>query len=231
MAEDRRRNESDVLLAGRRRRLAEARLYFVCEAIDDRRAQSGLLEAVLAGGTDVIQLRDKRADDQTLRRAAAVFRHAADRHGALFFLNDRPDLVPAFEADGVHVGQDDLPVEDARRHAGASALIGLSTHSPDQLDAALAATGDARPDQLSVGPVWETPTKPGRAAAGLGLVRHAATAACEAAWFAIGGIDETNIDRVVAAGARRVVVVRALREAADPEAAARALRAALGREV
>ena len=220
MAEGRRWSKSDVLLAARRRRLAEARLYFVCEAIADRRAQSSLLEAVLTGGTDVIQLRDKRADEGALRRAAAVFRHAADRHGALFFLNDRPDLVQAFEADGVHVGQDDLPVEDARRQAGAAALVGLSTHSPGQLDAALAAAGDALPDQLSVGPVWETPTKPGRA-----------TTAGEAAWFAIGGIDEANIDRVVAAGARRVVVVRALREAADPEAAARALRAALEREV
>jgi thiamine-phosphate pyrophosphorylase len=227
----RRRGESDALLAARRERLAEARLYFVCEAIADLRAQSSLLEAALSGGTDVIQLRDKHADDETLHRAAAVFRHAADRHGALFFLNDRPDLVETCAADGVHVGQDDLPVGDARERAGAAALVGLSTHSADQFDRALGAAGDARPDQLSVGPVWETPTKPGRAAAGLDLIRHAALAGGEAAWFAIGGIDETNIGRVIAAGARRVVVVRAVREAPDPKAAARGLRTALERAI
>ena len=219
------------LLAARRRRLAGTRLYFVCEAMPDPRAQASLLDAVLSGGADLIQLRDKLADDETLRRAAALFRRAADRHGALFFLNDRPELVEACGADGVHVGQDDIAVADARAGAGGSALVGLSTHSPNQFDAALAAAGTARPDQLSVGPVWETPTKPGRAAAGLELVRHAANAGGEAAWFAIGGIDRSNIDRVVAAGARRVVVVRALREAADPESAARVLRAALERAV
>jgi thiamine-phosphate pyrophosphorylase len=223
------RADDDSVLAARRRRLAQARLYFVCEALPDRHLQSSLLEAVLAGGTDVIQLRDKGADDETLLRVAALFRSAANRHGALFFLNDRPDLVEACNADGVHVGQHDLPVDQARRAAGPAALVGLSTHSPEQFDAALAAAGGARPDQFSVGPVWKTPTKPGRAAAGLDLVRHAATAGGDAAWFAIGGIAGSNVAEVVAAGARRVVVVRALRDAADPEAAARTLRAALDR--
>jgi thiamine-phosphate pyrophosphorylase len=217
----------DALLAARRRRLAEARLYFVCEALPDPREQASLLDAALAGGVDLIQLRDKDADDRALVTTAAAFRDAADRHGALFFLNDRPDLVAACDADGVHVGQDDVTVAEARLRAK-GALVGLSTHSPAQFDAALAATQDQRPDQLSVGPVWETPTKPGRAAAGLELVRHAAAAAGDApAWFAIGGIEPGNIAQVVAAGARRVVVVRAIRDASDPGAVASELRAAL----
>jgi thiamine-phosphate pyrophosphorylase len=159
---------------------------------------------------------------------AEPFRRAAERHGALFFINDHPELVEKCGADGVHVGQDDLPVAEARVQAGEGALVGLSTHSPAQFDAALAATGDARPDQLSAGPVWETPTKEGRPAAGLGLIRHASKAAGDVPWFAIGGIDDSNVGEVVAAGARRIVVVRAIRDAADPEAAARELRVRLG---
>jgi thiamine-phosphate pyrophosphorylase len=146
----------------------------------------------------------------------------------LFFLNDQPELVAPCGADGVHVGQDDAAVDEARAQAGADALVGLSTHSPEQFDAAIAATGDARPDQISAGPVWETPTKEGRPAAGLELIEHAAAVGGDAAWFAIGGIHSGNVDRVVAAGARRAVVVRAVRDAADPEAVARALREALG---
>jgi len=205
----------------RRERLQRARLYFVT---DVRPGLEELLAAALAGGVDMVQLRDKSASDEELVRAAAVFRRLCDEHGALFWLNDRPDLVAACGADGVHVGQDDMPAADARRLAGEEVLVGVSTHSPAQLDAALAA-GDA--DQLSVGPVWETPTKEGRPAAGLDYVRHAARVAGERPWFAIGGIDLDNVREVIAAGASRVVVVRAIRDADDPEAAARSLRAAL----
>jgi thiamine-phosphate pyrophosphorylase len=205
----------------RRERLQRARLYFVT---DVRPGLEELLAAALAGGVDMVQLRDKSASDDELVRAAAVFRRLCDEHGALFWLNDRPDLVAACGADGVHVGQDDMPAWEARALAGAEVLVGLSTHSPAQLDNALGAD-DA--DQLSVGPVWATPTKEGRPAAGLDYVRHAARVAGERPWFAIGGIDLGNVREVTAAGASRVVVVRAIRDADDPRAAAAALRSAL----
>jgi thiamine-phosphate pyrophosphorylase len=205
----------------RRERLRRARLYFVT---DVRPGLEELLAAALAGGVDMVQLRDKSASDDELVRAAAVFRRLCDEHGALFWLNDRPDLVAACGADGVHVGQDDMPVAEARREAGDDVLVGLSTHSPAQLDAALAA-GEA--DQLSVGPVWETPTKEGRPAAGLDYVRYATRVAGDRPWFAIGGIDLGNVRAVTQAGASRIVVVRAIRDAEDPAAAASELRAAL----
>jgi thiamine-phosphate pyrophosphorylase len=205
----------------RRERLRRARLYFVT---DVRPGLEELLAAALAGGVDMVQLRDKTASDAELVRAAVVFRRLCDEHDALFWLNDRPDLAAACSADGVHVGQDDLAPEAARQLAGREVLIGLSTHSPVQLDAALAA-GAA--DQLSVGPVWETPTKEGRPAAGLDYVRYAAGVAGDRPWFAIGGIDLDNVREVIAAGATRIVVVRAVRDAADPRAAAAALREAL----
>jgi thiamine-phosphate pyrophosphorylase len=182
-----------------------------------------LLAAALAGGVDMVQLRDKSASDGELVAAARTFRAACDEHDALFWLNDRPDLVAECEADGVHVGQDDAPVAEVRRQVGPDVLVGLSTHSPEQFDAALRSEAD----QLSVGPVWETPTKEGRPAAGLAFVRHAALSGAERPWFAIGGIDSGNVAEVVAAGATRIVVVRAIRDAADPRAAAAALRAAL----
>ena len=207
-------------------KLERSRLYLVCEDRDEPAALERLLEAALAGGVDLIQLRDKDASDERLLRAAPRFRAAADRHGALFLINDRPDLVATCRADGVHVGQDDVAVAEARRLAGPDAVVGLSTHDPEQLRAAHRATGDARPDYLSVGPVWATPTKPGRPAAGIDYVRAAADEA-ELPWFAIGGIDPSNIAEVVAAGASRAVVVRAIRDAADPAATAAELRAAL----
>jgi thiamine-phosphate pyrophosphorylase len=173
----------------------------------------------------MVQLRDKLADDDELLRAAARFRSICDEHGALFWLNDRPDLVAEARADGVHVGQDDEPVAEVRERVGPDVLIGLSTHSPAQFDAALRSEAD----QLSVGPVWETPTKAGRPAAGLDYVRHAAVAGGNAPWFAIGGIDADNVRDVVAAGARRIVVVRAIRDAADPQRAAAELRESLDR--
>ena len=183
-----------------------------------------LLGAALEGGVDMVQLRDKSASDSELLDAAAVFRRVCDEHGALFWLNDRPDLVAACGADGVHLGQDDMPPAAAREIAGDDVLLGLSTHSAAQLDAALAA-GDA--DELSVGPVWETPTKEGRPAAGLDYVRHAASVAGDVPWFAIGGIDLDNVLDVTSAGASRIVVVRVIRDAPDPRLAAAALRAAL----
>src|SRR5215218_230870 len=205
-------------MTGRRERLRAARLYFVVEA-----AGLEVARDALAGGADMVQLRDKEADDDSILRAAAGFRRACDEHGALFWLNDRPDLAITAGADGVHVGQDDEPPGAVRERAGDELLIGLSTHSPEQFDAALRSEAD----QLSVGPVWETPTKEGRPATGLGYVRHAAERGGARPWFAIGGIDEGNVREVVSAGASRIVVVRAIRDAADPEAAARRLREAL----
>jgi thiamine-phosphate pyrophosphorylase len=199
-------------------RLDDARLYFVVEA----GASDRLLDAALAGGCDLLQLRDHEATDEQLLAAAERFRDACDRWGALFVINDRPDLALQCGADGVHVGQDDLPVDAVRRLMGPDVVIGLSTHSPEQFDAGL----ESAADYLSAGPVWETPTKAGRPAAGIELVRHAAATATKP-FFAIGGIDEANIAEVVAAGATRAVVVRAIRDAADPRAAAAALRSRL----
>jgi thiamine-phosphate pyrophosphorylase len=204
--------------AAARERLRRARLYLVVEA-----AAEHVLPAALRGGVDMVQLRDKELDDDSLLEAAARFRAICEEHGALFWLNDRADLALAAGADGVHVGQDDESPEAVRERVGKDLLIGLSTHSAEQFDAALGSEAD----QLSVGPVWETPTKAGRPATGLDYVRHAAARGGSRPWFAIGGIDETNVGEVVGAGARRVVVLRAIRDADDPEAAARRLRSSL----
>ena len=162
----------------------------------------------------------RSAGDDELLAAARIARELCDAAGALLFVNDRPDLARAARADGVHVGQDDMPVAAAREQAGAELLVGLSTHTPAQVDAAPGAGADL----IGVGPVHSTPTKPGRPAVGLDLVRHAARDAA-LPWFAIGGIDEGNVELVVAAGAERIAVVRAIAEAADPGAAAARLRA------
>jgi thiamine-phosphate pyrophosphorylase len=204
----------------RRERLQRARLYFVTEI---RPGLEQLLAAALEGGVDMVQLRDKSASDAALIEAAAVFRRLCDSHGALFWLNDRPDLVLRCDADGVHVGHEDVAPAAARELVG-DRLVGLSTHSPAQLDAAL---GSREADELSVGPVWATPTKEGRRGVGLEYVRYAASRAGDAPWFAIGGIDLGNVREVIEAGASRIVVVRAIRDAPDPRAAAEALRAAL----
>ena len=213
--------------AERAGRIEAARLYFVCEGLPGGGPPDELLGAALRGGAEVIQLREKspRCAEEIVTMAEP-FRRAAGAHGALFILNDRPDLVADCGADGVHVGQDDAAVAEARDAAGAEALVGLSTHTPEQIDAACAAEGPGRPDQISVGPVWETPTKGGRPGVGLELIGYAARHAT-LPWFAIGGIDAGNVREVVAAGAERAVVVRAIRDATDPEAAASALRAAL----
>ena len=201
-----------------RERIAGARLYLVCDA-----RPREFLAAALRGGVDVVQLRDKTLGDEGLVSAAREFRAAADAHGALFVLNDRPDLVEACAADGVHVGQDDGEPAAARAAIGPDRIVGRSTHAPGQADAAEA---DPDVDYLAVGPVHVTPTKPGRPAAGLDYVAYAAAHARKP-WFAIGGLDAGNVREVVAQGAGRVVVVRAIADAEDPEAAARALRAAL----
>lgn len=171
---------------------------------------------------DIVQLRMKAADDDAILARARRFASLCAEHGALLILNDRPDLVGPAGADGVHVGQDDLPVARAREIVGPGALIGLSTHSSQQVDGA----AHAGVDYIGVGPVHETPTKPGRPAVGLELVRYAASRA-RVPFFAIGGIGTANIDAVRGAGARRVAVVRALTEATEPERVARELRAAL----
>ncbi|MGH2857208.1 MAG: thiamine phosphate synthase, partial [Solirubrobacteraceae bacterium] len=201
-----------------RQALAGARLYLVCDALADVR-----LEAALRGGVDIVQLRMKEAPDREIVAAGKRFRAACDAHGALLIVNDRPDLAVEIGADGVHVGQDDVAVREARRAIGGARLVGLSTHDPEQLDAACA---NPDVDYIGVGPVHATPTKPGRAAVGLELVRYAASAAT-VPFFAIGGIDAGNVAAVRAAGASRVAVVRALTQAADPEAAARGLSDAL----
>lgn len=211
-------------------RLAAARLYLILEAAPGGRDPVPIVEAALRGGVDIVQLREKAAPDAEIIAAARRIAAACERAGALFVLNDRPDIAADCAADGVHVGQDDTPVAEARALAGEGRFVGLSTHSPAQIGAAHApAPGDpARPDYIGVGPVWETATKPGRAAVGLQLVRFAATSGgATLPWFAIGGIDLGNAGEVAAAGATRMAVVRAIRDAADPEGAARGFRAHL----
>ena len=194
-------------------------------ARDERSDLPAVLDAVLTGGADVVQLREKDADARVLLRAGQHFKRAAAQHGALFIVNDRPDIALALDADGVHLGQDDIPVDVARRMLGPEALIGLSTHSAAQFTAA-----GADADYVCAGPVYATPTKPGRAPTGLDLIRIAAARAASGAetrpWFAIGGIDASSLPEVMAAGARRAVVVRAV-DTADAEGAAMQLRDAL----
>jgi len=215
-------------------RLAAAQLYLVCDSLPGGRELSAVLPGAIAGGVDVVQLRDKRLDDEWLLAAAHDARELCDRYGALFIVNDRPPIARECEADGVHVGQDDMPVARVRELVGPDMLIGLSTHAPAEIDAVSAGNagpgdaghGDAGPDYIGVGPVHATPTKPGRPAVGIELVRYAAAHA-SVPWFAIGGLDAHNLGEVLAAGARRVCVLRAIADAADPELAARELRQAL----
>jgi thiamine-phosphate pyrophosphorylase len=195
----------------RRARLAEARLYVIGDA-------NAPLEAALRGGADVFQLRDKELREDELLRVAIEMRELCHEHGALFVVNDHPGVAAASDADGVHVGQDDMAVLEAAAIVGPDRLVGLSTHTPAQIDRATIA------DYIGVGPVHATPTKAGRPAVGLDLVRYAA-AHERVPWFAIGGLDETTLPAAVAAGARRASVVRAIAEAANPEQVTRTLRA------
>jgi thiamine-phosphate pyrophosphorylase len=202
-----------------RRALARSRLYLICDAQPD-----AFLDAALRGGVDIVQLRAKHVGDDEIVAAGRRYAAVCARHGALLIINDRPDLVDATGADGVHVGQDDVAIEQARRDVGPNRIVGLSTHSPAQIDAA----GElADVDYIGVGPIHATPTKPGRPAVGLELVRYAAAHAA-IPFFAIGGVDSTNAAAVHTAGARRIAVVRALTQAGDPEVAAATLRAAIG---
>ncbi|WP_416967149.1 thiamine phosphate synthase [Streptomyces sp. 4F14] len=200
-------------------RLADARLYL---CVDARKRQGDLpefLDAVLAGGVDIVQLRDKGLEAGEELEHLAVFADACARHGRLLAVNDRADIAHAAAADVLHLGQGDLPVPAARAIVGGDTLIGRSTHSAAEAEAAAVQEGV---DYFCTGPCWPTPTKPGRHAPGLDLVRHTASLATDRPWFAIGGIDLTNLDEVLDAGARRVVVVRAIADADDPgEAAAR----------
>jgi thiamine-phosphate pyrophosphorylase len=204
----------------RRERLRTARLYFVCDARPQTDLER-LLRAALTGGADIVQLREKELGRAEIERAAETFRRVADTFSALFVLNDDPELARACDADGVHVGQDDASAEKARELLGPDAIVGLSTHSEEQI----AASAGRPVDYISVGPVWETPTKEGRPGVGTDLLAHAAEQAPHP-FFAIGGIDTGNAEQVVAAGAERLCVVRAIRDAADPEAAAAELRQA-----
>ena len=207
--------------AARRARLADARLYLCTPSRPDL---PDFLDAVLGGGVDVVQLREKGLEARAEIALCEVVAEAAARHGALWSVNDRADVASVVRPDVLHLGQDDLPVAAARRILGADVLIGRSCHDEQQVRDASLQNGV---DYFCVGPTWPTPTKPGRPAPGLPLTRFAAALDTGRPWFAIGGIDADNLDEVLAAGARRVVVVRALTEAADPAAAAAALKARL----
>jgi thiamine-phosphate pyrophosphorylase len=206
----------------RRARLAAARLYMVCDSKPGGRELTSVLRAAIAGGVDIVQLRDKHLSDEELTEVVRTAHKVCEQMGALLIVNDRPKVALAAGADGVHVGQEDTPVAEVRELVGPHLLIGLSTHAPAEIDHA----GMANADYVGVGPVYTTPTKPGRPAVGLELVRYAAEHS-RLPFFAIGGIDEHNIEAAIEAGAQRVAMVRAIADAADPEVAARTLRKAL----
>jgi thiamine-phosphate pyrophosphorylase len=217
-----------------------ARLYLCTDARRERGDLAQFADAALAGGVDIIQLRDKgsvgeqrfgplEARDEL--EACAILADAARRHGALFAVNDRADIARASGADVLHLGQGDLPPAVARDIVGPDTVVGLSTHDADQVAAAADSSTPGQADYFCVGPCWPTPTKPGRTAPGLGLIRAAAeldsALGSGKPWFAIGGIDAQRLPEVLEAGARRIVVVRAITAAEDPRAAAQQLRSAL----
>ncbi|MDT5184943.1 MAG: thiamine-phosphate pyrophosphorylase [Mycobacterium sp.] len=219
-----------------RDRLATALLYLCTDARRERGDLAEFAEAALAGGVDIIQLRDKGSPGEQRfgplearqeLEALAVLAEAARRHDVLLAVNDRADVAVAAGADVLHLGQDDLPLPIARGIIGQRPVIGRSTHDRAQTTAAAAEGRPDSPDYFCVGPCWPTPTKPGRPAPGLDLVRATAELATDKPWFAIGGIDEQRLPEVLAAGARRIVVVRAITGAEDPQAAAQRLKARL----
>jgi thiamine-phosphate pyrophosphorylase len=207
--------------AARRERLARSRLYLVLEARPRGEDPRALLDAALRGGVDVVQLRDKELCDEALLAAAAPFREVCEEHGSLFVLNDRPELVEACGADGVHVGRSDASVAEARALVGPERLVGVSASTAGELEAVQGA------DYVGV-TAFATPTKEDAVAGGLELL-HTAAETLTIPWFAIGGVERSNVAEVVAAGAPGVAVVRAIRDADDPEAAAWELRSALDR--
>lgn len=204
-----------------RTRLADARLYLCTDARQDTNDLEPFLHAALEGGVDVVQLRDKSLEAAREVELHALVARIAAEHGALWAVNDRADIARLTGAPVVHMGQGDLPSDAVQTLLGDGPVLGRSTHSLDQ---ALAAEADARVDYFCVGPVWATPTKPGRAAVGVDLVRDVAAKDPATPWFAIGGVDDARLDQVLDAGARRVVVVRAITQADDPRAAAAGLR-------
>jgi thiamine-phosphate pyrophosphorylase len=210
--------------ADRRARLAAARLYLVCGSISDASSPAGLtlpdlLREASAGGVDIVQLREKQLPDDELVAVANAARALCERLGTLLIVNDRPLVAREVGADGVHVGQDDMPVGDVRELVGPDVLIGLSTHAPEEIDAVDAGLVD----YIGVGPIHETPTKPGRPAVGLELIRYAAAHA-RVPFFAIGGLRASNLAEALDAGASRACVLRAIADAEDPQSAARELR-------
>ena len=205
--------------------LTDARLYLCTDARRDRGDLVDFLDTVLAAGVDIVQLREKGLEAREEIALCEVFADAARRHGKLWSVNDRADIAHVVGPDVLHLGQDDLPVAAARDILGDDVLIGRSTHAEAEVDTA---TTEAGVDYFCVGPTWPTPTKPGRPAPGLPLLRHARDTGTERPWFAIGGIDLCTVESVVANGAGRAVVVRAITDADDPAAAVRALREALG---
>jgi thiamine-phosphate pyrophosphorylase len=213
--------------ADRRARLSAAKLYLVCPPTSARTAPgahelSELVTAAVSGGVDVVQLREKDLDDEELLTLARTVRALCERLGALFVVNDHPLVARECGADGIHVGQEDMPVAKVRALVGPDMLVGLSTHAPAEIDAVDASLVD----YIGVGPVHATPTKLGRPAVGLELVRYAATHA-PVPFFAIGGIDESNVAEVLGAGSSRVCVLRAVSDPEDPSSAARGLRDAI----
>lgn len=204
--------------------LAAARLYLCTDARRERGDFADFLRAAYAGGVDIIQLRDKSLDAAEELELLGVLREVAQEYGKPFAVNDRADLAMLAGAPVFHVGQRDLPLPGVSSLLGPSVALGLSSHDQAQISAAAA---NPLTDYFCVGPLWATPTKPGRAAVGLEMVEHAASLGTTKPWFAIGGIDMGNVEQVVAAGASRIVVVRAITEADDPAAAAQALLATL----
>jgi thiamine-phosphate pyrophosphorylase len=213
-------------------RLSSARLYLCTDARRERGDLAEFADAALAGGVDIIQLRDKGSpgeerfgplEARAELAALEILAEATRRHDALLAVYDRADIARAARADVLHLGQDDLPLAAAREIVGPDCLIGRSTHASEE--AARAVTEDV--EYFCVGPCWPTPTKPGRPAPGLDLVGAVTSIKTEKPWFAIGGIDETRLPAVLAAGARRIVVVRAITRADDPQSAASRLRSAL----
>ncbi len=203
-----------------RERLRTARLYLCCEARPRGEDPEALLRAALGGGVDIVQLREKELGRAEIERAAGTYRRVADTYSALFIVNDDPDLARSCDADGVHVGKH-AEVAAARELLGPDAIVGLSTHSEAEIEAA----AELPVDYIAVGPIWETPTKPGRAGIGLEPIAYAAERAAHP-FFAIGGISPLNAEEVVRGGAGRLCVVRAIRDAPNPEVAAQALRRA-----
>lgn len=207
--------------------LAAARLYVCTDSRADRGDFADFVDAAYSGGVDIIQLRDKTIEAAEELELLTVLRDAAERHGKLWAVNDRADIARLSGSPVLHLGQKDLPLPAARSLLNDDVVLGLSSHAPEQVDAALAAAARGETDYFCVGPLWATPTKPGRAGVGFDLVRYADSTGTSVPWFAIGGIDHGNVAQVVEAGAQRVVVVRAVTEASDPADAARRLLAEL----